>query len=225
MKKILFFGALLHAMVTTAQTDLQDKRIIEKGTWNILGDFSLGFDNNESEDEDSSSSNDFNSVNFRSAIGNAVSDNLIVGLGLGYGRRSQNLDFAADDGSSNNTDNITNTYSIFPYARKFFGLNKNLTFFVQGEVRYDRSENEQEISNGAQFNRDFERDALFVGIRPGLTFFVSKNFAIETNLGSLGYSRFSSESNNGDSITSSDGDSFNLNLNPSDLFFGLSYYF
>ncbi|MGD1945808.1 MAG: hypothetical protein ACFB0A_06015 [Croceivirga sp.] len=225
MKKFLFFGILLCVVVSTDQKDVTDRLINKKGTWNLTGDFSLGINNNESENEDSFSTNDSRSINFRSAVGHTVSDNLIVGLGFGYGRRTQDLDFSANDGAFNNTENTTNTYSVFPYVKKFFGLSKSLAFFIQGEVRYDRSELEQETMNVGQFNRDNNTDSLFVGIRPGMTFFVSKKFAFETNFGSLGYSRFSSEANNGDLDSSSTGNSFNFDFNPSNLFFGLSYYF
>lgn len=92
--------------------------------------------------------------------------------------------------------------------------------FVQGELGYSRSwsedfgdNSERQTSNGRQY---------FVAFRPGLSFFVSRKLALESSIGVLRYSSTKGESSTGSENTNQ---GFELSLDSSNLFFGLSYYF
>ncbi len=219
MKKILFAFALFSAGVFTTQGQTDDKFTIEKGTWNLTGSVAFGLRNDDMESSDTSRTSDYSSFLLRPSAGYAVGNNLVVGLGIAYENRDEESTYVSG-GSVSESELKTNTYGIFPYVRKYFGLSQNLALSLQGEVGYSRSEIEH-TSGGISNLTDVERDAFFFGIRPGLTFFLSKRFALETNLGSLGYTMTNSKNDDSES----DSNRFSLNLNPSDLFFGLSYYF
>lgn len=226
MKKILLCGALFHVLLVTAQRDKQDKLIIEKGTWNVGGNFSFRFTQFESnfQNEDSSRffENESTGISVFPNLGYAVGNNFIVGLGLGYGF-SKSENFTVNDQMVNNfTLSEATTYSIFPYVRGYFPVGSKLAIYAQGEVRFAKTNSEfsdQIINLGVDGN---ENESYFIGIRPGFTYFISKNFALETTLGSLGYERQKLE-RDGERV--GDSDNFNFNLNSADLFFGLSYYF
>jgi len=148
-------------------------------------------------------------------------------LGIGYGfSESDNLNISSNEVTSSSTSNAT-TFSFFPFVRGFLPVGKQLAFYVQGEFPYSdtRSEFFDDNANATAIESDEEN--YFIGLRPGLTFFVSKNIVLETTLGSFGYSRRNGDQGNDGGIqeVSFSSDNFNFNLNSSDLFFGLAYYF
>lgn len=227
MRKILFLSTLLISGLTVAQTDQTDRLIIEKGTWNVTGSVSLRSDAIDFEGDSFSNSSDFNSFAFNPLGGYALSNNFIVGLGLGYVRGSNEDDNTDSGGSITEFESETTTYSIFPYARKFFSVSPNFAFFLQGEARYSDISNESDRTfDGTTTNSNSDGESWFFGIRPGITYFVSKRFALEANLGTLGYTTSNTEANNSSGATTeSDRNQFAFELNASNLFFGLSYYF
>ena len=92
-----------------------------------------------------------------------------------------------------------------------------MSIFGQGEILFS---NEKEEVNGLETAK-IQRD--FVGIRPGITFMLSKNFALETTIGAIGYTSQNAESQQNN--IESDSNEFGISLDFDDLVFGLSYYF
>ena len=227
MRKILFLSTLLISGLTVAQTDQTDRLIIEKGTWNVTGSVTFRSDAIDSEGDSFSNSNDFNSFTFSPSGGYALSNNFIVGLGLGYARGTNEDNNTDSEGLISEFESETTTYSIFPYARKFFSVSPNFAFFLQGEARYSNTSNESDRTfDGTTTNASSDGESWFFGIRPGVTYFVSKRFALEANLGTLGYTTTNNERDNSSgNTTESDFNRFAFELNASNLFFGLSYYF
>jgi len=152
-------------------------------------------------------------IGINSSYGYAISDDLFLGLGIGYthNKRENNVPGSPTDGTT------SNSLRVFAYIRYYKGIGKRLSFFVQGETQFSKSTNER---NG---DTTIETDSFFVGVRPGLTFMISNCLALETTIGSLGYS--SSNLENKQSNTKSDASNFGLSLNTSNLVFGVSYYF
>ena len=98
-------------------------------------------------------------------------------------------------------------------------MSKNLALYLEGQLGYERFWSENRFSD---LDRDTSNgDGFFVNARPGISFFASKNLAFETSIGVLGYSYSSSEGEDFDN----EQQNFSFSLNPSDLFFGLSYFF
>ncbi|MFS4468635.1 outer membrane protein [Maribacter sp. 2210JD10-5] len=227
MKTVLCITTLFFVGICLAQTDNENEKklIIEKGTWNLGGNFSLSFSNNQNENESFFNENKNFSFTFLPNLGYTVKDNFIVGLGLGYGyTKSENLGNNNGEVTSSSLNEF-DTFIVFPYIRTYWPVHKNLAFYIQAEGRYDfvKFKNQDRLLELEGPQRTTNQ--IFLGIRPGITFFISDKLALETSLGSLGYRKSYFSFDNDNSERTSDSSAFNFSLNSSDLLFGLSYYF
>ncbi|WP_298507361.1 autotransporter domain-containing protein [uncultured Kordia sp.] len=220
MKKITLFVCLFTIAFVNAQDadkTTSDKLSFEKGTQFVNLNFSVNSSetNFERQTQDQLDTGETKAFGFsiNASYAHAINNNLFLGLGVGYG--SNKNEATNIDGSVNEND--SKSYQVFPYVRYYKGIGKKLALFIQGEARYSHFENELNALN------DGESDNFFVGIRPGITFMLNKNFALETSFGALGYTH--SKIDNGRFNTEATSNSFNLSLNSSNLFFGLNYYF
>ncbi|WP_046755905.1 outer membrane beta-barrel protein [Kordia jejudonensis] len=216
MKKIALFVCMLIIGFVNAQENDQnsssDKLNFAKGTSFVNGGIFLNSTNTETtttlEQEDSRFGFGINS-----SYAYAISDDLFIGLGLGYIRNKRENDIPGSPVQETTSD----TFRIFPYIRYYKGIGKRLAFFVQGETQFSTGKTK---SNGEDF---IDTNSFFIGARPGLTYMVSKCLAIETTIGALGYT--SEKLENRQNNAESDAKGFNFSLNTSNLVFGLSYYF
>ncbi|WP_046745667.1 outer membrane beta-barrel protein [Kordia zhangzhouensis] len=215
MKKITLFALLFTFAYVNAQEKKEgsnDKLTFEKGSCLLSGGFFL--DTTKIENSGAvTQENDQFGIGFNTLYGYAVKDNLFIGLGVGY---SHNKNESSSPGT--NTQELTaNTFRIFPYVRYYRGIGERLSFFVQGETQFSKGKSEFNT------NDDIKTKGWFIGVRPGLTYMFSDKLAIETTIGSLGYT--TSNAKNSQNGAESDRDSFGLSLNSSNLVFGLTYYF
>lgn len=202
MKKLLVIISILFYGVTSAQ---------EKGTWVFGGE--LNFSNGESDYIDSTS--DYNAFGITAKTGYVfIKNNLELGLGLGYSRSKNE-----NSNSYSNTENKYNSYTISPYIKKYLPINNTFSFFLQGEVAFSNYNRKQNYENSNDTSTD--GDTYFIGLRPGFVYFVTKNIALNANIGALGYS---TNKYKRDNLTETKSNSFSFNLNSSNLIFGLSYY-
>ena len=206
MKKLLIVAFLVIYGTSVAQ-ETDTKRIIPKGSWTIGGN--LGFSANNSEfsrelEDDIERKN--HTYSLLPKIGYTISENLIIGLGLGYS-------FSKDDINDDNSK--TNSYNFTPYIRKHYGIGQNLSLFIQGEGNY-------EIAKQKNTNSNYENTSksLFIGFRPGLNYFISKKVALETTIVSFGYKHRTSEVTGSDN-SKTDTNSFNFNIDSANLNFGV----
>ncbi len=206
MKKLLLSTMLLALSFAYGQ-EKKEKLTIEKGTWYTSANFSIGHNSNEFEGSPETSK--YFNFNFSPKVGYTINDNLIIGLGVGYGYSKSESGSEIGKG---------NSYKIFPYIKKHFPLGKKLTISLQGEFSYSYADYSNNI-NSTPYERSTKQ--YFVGIRPGLTYFLNKNIALEANIGSLGYSKTDQDES---SFPDRESDSFQFNINSTDLMFGLSYY-
>lgn len=216
MKKITLFFCMLAIGFVHAQDNDQDsssdKLTFKKGTSLING--GLFFNSTKTETTTTLEQEDTRfGIGINSSYAYAISDDLFLGLGLGYSHNKRESDIPG----SPVQESTSNTFRVFPYIRYYKGIGKRLAFFVQGEAQFSTGKTK---SNGEDF---IETDSFFVGVRPGLTFMISKCLALETTIGALGYSTNNLE--NFQSNVESDASSFDFSLNTSNLIFGLSYYF
>lgn len=109
---------------------------------------------------------------------------------------------------------------LIPYIRGYKGIGKELSLYLQGEVGYNRFWGTYQQDN--QPVRKSDGNTLVIGIRPGITYFLGKKLAFEASYGFLGYS-FTERKIDGERYSKTNN--FGLNLNTSDLLFGLAYYF
>lgn len=227
MKKLLFLillciGGLMHAQ------DSQNKRLeISKGNWVIGGDLSFNTISRTSDDQPFTRTNDNLRFGFSPNIGYVIGKNTVLGLRPGYSYiKSENI---STDGIilSNSNTMESNVFSIASYVRRFFPLGKKFAIYVQGEVGYNYRVSDTTNENSTFPLVNGTSNNYLIGIRPGITYFISKGFALETGIGVLGYLFTDSKSTNGTGLLldSSESNSFGFELNTSNIFFGLSYYF
>ncbi len=222
MKKILILGAFCFTGLIIAQTDNQDILSIEKGTWNVGGNLSFGFDESEDTGANRNRETESSFFSFSPNIGYAIKKNLIAGLALRYSRFdreaiSMNDSLISFSGTGENT-----TLGVTPYLRGYLPVGNRLAFYAQFETSFFKTTLKSEDKIPEPDFSENESRGFFVGIRPGITFFVSERFALETVIGSLGYTQSKFEDTADRETTSKD---FSFNLNSSEIFFGLSYYF
>lgn len=211
MKKSLIIIFLFAFGVSFAQ-EKEGNLSIRKGTWNLGGELSFGKSNYENKGATSYETNNLN-FSFSPKAGYAISDNFIIGLGLGYSY--QNFEGSEDSFIKNMK---SNSLSVFPYVRKHYNMSSKFSLYLQGEIKYSKSWFKQDDKN---YNTSTDNN-LFIGIRPGINYFLNKNFALEASIGSLGYSKSKIIGYTSEELKR---ESFSLSLNSSNMFFGLSYYF
>ncbi|MBS9464003.1 outer membrane beta-barrel protein [Flagellimonas sp. 389] len=222
MKRVVLVAALFGVISIQAQEEINDKLTIEKGTWILGGNVSIGTNNFESTSEFNNeilqNESDRFSVSVFPRFGYAFNDNWIVGLVTEYSfNKTENENFNSELSTS---EFKSESLALAPYVRRYFGVTKNLAFYAQGELGYGKSWSEDIGSD--QERRTSEADRFFVGLRPGISFFASKNLAFESSVGLLQYTSVTGEDSSG---AENENQGFNFNLNASNLLFGLSYFF
>ncbi len=227
MKKTLFFASALIVGSLAAQTTQDDRLVIPKGTWTVGGNLSINTLSNTSENEPFTSETDVTGVSFLPNLGYAVGENTILGLRPGYRYQESENTVFEDSMRNNSRTTESHALSIASYLRRFFPLNKNLALYLQGELGYEHVRGESASDNDSLSQTESTTDTFFIGIRPGITYFVSKAFALEAGIGALQYERLDSEftDSNDTVISTEDRNRFNFDLDTSQIFFGLSYYF
>lgn len=171
MKKLLFIAIFLISNILIGQGE-NEKFTIEKGLWNIEGNFSLNFRNSKNYDYDLKYFN----LGFFPKLGYSINDNLIIGIGLGY-----QYSKTEDENTQNfNNESTINRYSIYPYIKKYIPLGKKLAFHVQGEAKYSNFKNKDESTDDEYKNYSF-----FIGLRPGISYYLSEKILLQTNFGAF----------------------------------------
>jgi hypothetical protein len=201
MKKLLLITAILFYGITNAQ---------EKGTWVFGGDLNFRTANYESFNPGGTSISESNGFAIAVRTGYVFTkNNLEFGLGLSYNTSKINHSY-------NNSEFKNNTSTISPYVRKYFPVNDNFSFFLQGEVAFSIVNSES--NNNLTEN---EGNSIFIGIRPGFVYFVTKNIALNSTIGALGYSYITNER---DGMQTFEDNNFTFSLASSNIMFGIAYY-
>lgn len=224
MKKILLSISLLATSITVAQNNETPKPSIEKGTWVV--NTNINYYNRESDIEiDTEYSNKTKSTHFSFTpnIGYLITNNLEVGIGTGIGFSESESESTRDDVSG---DTKSNNYYIrvSTYIKGYKPINDKLFLFLKGELSYSNQNQNYSYYNSdieSYNNNDSKSNNYFIGIRPGVTYFMSKRIAMEFSLGNLGYTKYIHESENAKTTNNS----FSINLFDSAYRFGIAYYF
>jgi len=211
MKKIVLSVAALFAFaMTNAQETTSETVGFAKGDMFLSG--SLGF----SSDKDGELKS--NSFTVAPRAGYFVSDNIAIGLELGFSGST----FEEFDGFDF-YDRKVNTFGIGAFGRYYFSPEGNFSFFGQLGAGYVSSQVKFEgFDNGFGGDTTFEQpkvSGFTVALAPGLSYFVSESFALEATFGVLGYTSVEVE-NSPDS-----SDSFELGLDLNNILIGAVYKF
>ena len=110
------------------------------------------------------------------------------------------------------TDTVdANEFAVGAFGRYYFAPASQFSLFTELGVDY---------FSGDDKLADVGYDGFDVAFAPGISYFVSKNFAIEATVGVLGYSTTEADFDGAEST-----DNFNVGLNFEDISFGVVYKF
>lgn len=220
MKKILLAGAVALFGLSNAQ--------IAKGTAYLSG--SVGYSQEESNNGDYKKEN----FNVLPTVGYFVGTNLAVGLGVGYQteKETETSTVTTPLGTTVSEDIIKKpAFVVAPFVRKYWTLSDKLYIFGQLAVPMQFGKTEVESNSVTTTttpsgttttthsnSAEAKYTKIGVTVKPGLDYFLNKNWSIEATIGEFGYSNFKPK--DGDATNN-----YNFGLNLSSVTFGVKYVF
>ncbi|WP_250255551.1 outer membrane beta-barrel protein [Chryseobacterium sp. Marseille-Q3244] len=221
MKKVLLAGAVALFGLSNAQ--------IAKGTTYLSGQ--VGYSQNEDNNTDVKKEK----FNVLPTVGYFVNTNLAVGLGVGY--RNENEKATKTTGSNplfvTEGKETTSAFVVAPFVRKYWTLADKLYIFGQLEVPMAFGQNKVEgttttttttgagtsvTSVSGSTKNNFT--SIGVNIKPGLDYFLNKNWTIEATIGEFGYNTYKKDVDGAKRVND-----YNFGLNLTSVTFGVKYVF
>ncbi|MCT2564238.1 porin family protein [Chryseobacterium herbae] len=216
MKKLVLAGAIALFGLSNAQ--------IAKGTAYLSG--SVGYSQVESDNGNYKKEN----FNVLPTVGYFVGTNLAVGVGVGYQtEKTTTTSTTTLPGATLVSEDIIKkpAFVVAPFVRKYWTLSDKLFIFGQLAVpmQFGKTETEQNstVTSGSttsstSVSTEAKYTQIGVTVKPGLDYFLNKNWSIEATIGEFGYSNYKPK--NGDATNN-----YNFGLNLSSVTFGVKYVF
>jgi hypothetical protein len=216
MKKLLLTGAVALFGLSNAQ--------IAKGTAYLSG--SVGYSQIESDNGNYKKEN----FNVLPTVGYFVGTNLAVGVGVGYQtEKTTETTTTTLPGATVVSEDITKkpAFVVAPFVRKYWTLSDKLYIFGQLAVPMQfgktETENNSVVTTGSttsttSVSTEAKYTQVGVTVKPGLDYFLNKNWSIEATIGEFGYSNYKPK--DGDATNN-----YNFGLNLSSVTFGVKYVF
>lgn len=220
MKKILIAGAAILYSFSNAQ--------IKQGTVYVSGE--INYNKYDSKSENTTQQN----FKIIPTAGIFVAPNLVVGTGLGYTYSKLNYTQALYSGpliSLIDYTGKTNAVTVTPFVRKYWTLSEKLYFFGQlqvpmefGKLRQDAFVTDVYEPTGyvsyQTLSNDRRHTAIGINVKPGLDYFLNKNWSVEATIGEFGYRSLMHKDE--DQLNIKD---YNFGLNLSAVSFSVKYVF
>jgi outer membrane protein len=216
MKKLLIASAVALFGLSNAQ--------IAKGTVYLSG--SVGYSQEETNNGNLKTEN----FNVLPTAGFFVAPNFAVGLGVGYQTEKTTAVSTTTIGNVTTVNSSVEKYPAFvvaPFARKYWTLSDKLYFFGQLAVPMQFGKAESEVSsvstNGTttvstSTSAESKYTQVGVTVKPGLDYFLNKNWTIEATIGEFGYNNFKPKE--GDATNN-----YSFGLNLANVGIGVKYVF
>ncbi|UMQ42473.1 porin family protein [Chryseobacterium sp. Y16C] len=216
MKKLLLASAIALFGLSNAQ--------IAKGTTYLSG--SVGY----SQVETNNGNNKTENFNVLPTVGYFVGTNLAVGLGVGYQtQKDTNISTTVLPSTTIVTTNEVKqpAFVVAPFVRKYWTLGDKLYIFGQLAVPMQFGKTEVENTSVAtsgstttttSTSTEAKYTQVGVTVKPGLDYFLNKNWSIEATIGEFGYNNYKPK--DGDATNN-----YNFGLNLSSVTFGVKYVF
>lgn len=172
MKKILLAGAVALFGLSNAQ--------IAKGTTYVSG--TLNFSSTENNNNNRTD----NELVLVPTVGYFVASNVAVGVGVGYASATNKV-----DGDITDTKFTKSAVVVEPFVRKYWTLGEKFFIFGQLSVpmQFGTDKNETSTNNTSVTTKD-KFNSFGVSVKPGLDYFLNKNWTLEATIGEFGYSNF-----------------------------------
>lgn len=218
MKKVLLAGAIALFGLSNAQ--------IAKGTAYLSGQ--VGYAQEENNNNDSK----IESFRIVPTAGYFVGTNLAVGLGVGYVNDKYTTTTTGNVAGASYISESKDTQSAFvvaPFVRKYWTLADKLYIFGQLEVpmEFGNVKTEESTTTTVAGTTTTESSsskanytAVGVNIKPGLDYFLNKNWSIEATFGEFGYNTSKFDVDGAKSVNN-----YKFGLNLSAVTFGVKYVF
>jgi opacity protein-like surface antigen len=147
---------------------------------------------------------------FKPQAGYFVTDNIAVGLAIGYSNTKED-----------NTVTITKTseFNFGAFGRYYFTPADKFSFFGELALGY-LSQNQENIPLIGPSTTN-KGSGFQIGVSPGINYFLNSHFAIETSVGLLGYKTVGAD----DVPNAKPTNTFDFKVDFSDVKFGLLYKF
>lgn len=203
MKKIILSVAAVFAFgFANAQEATEGGKGFTKGDIFVSGSF--GFSSEKTGDFKTS---DFN---ITPSVGLFVDENIAVGLSVGY--LSSKVDVGGADATNSG-------FTAGAFGRYYFTPSNDFSLFAQLGFDYMTVDTEFAYdTDGSLVPSEGEISGFEIALRPGVSYFISSNFALEASIGALGYSTVDF---GGDDNTNT----FDLNVDLTNVQLGLIYKF
>lgn len=189
---------------------------IEKGLFQVGGSasfFSNNVETNSNFGNPQKTTNKNSNVSFGPAFGYFVSNNLSLGIQLGYG---------TNENENNDFNSTLNSFQYGIYSRWHKPVVERFYFFTSLSLLLANGENEVlDISTGTTTKADISN--FSANLAPGLLYFVTDWLSFETSLNLMNYSTSKAETE--DNNFTQNTDNFNFNLNLTNLNLGMVFYF
>ena len=222
-----------------AQRGLSDRRnlFVPRGQWVFGGTFSFSEHTNTDYQFlviDGIASNGY-TVKVSPMVGYAFTDNMVLGIRVGYGRTLFQLDKAdlhlgQEDSGLNLTANHYNalrqTYSVAAIWRAYIPLGKSKRFALFNEMQLGGGGITSRFANDQPVKGTYETGYSFsLGISPGIVAFATNNMAVEVNVGVLGLSyTHVKQVHNQVEVGTRNTSGLNFNVNLLSIGVGLAFY-
>jgi len=142
------------------------------------------------------------------AVGYFVSDNMAIGIALGYTSR----DYKPSD------EKYTSLQAGI-FGRYYFNPANKFTIYGQLNAAYVTSKREQNFGSGIT---EYKENGFAVAAGPGFNYWLSNHLALEANFGVIGYSSTKPDDS---SANPESTNTFNIGLDLANINFGLVYKF
>jgi len=197
MKKIILsLAALASFTFASAQEQEVETYGFNEGDMFVSGSFGIG----STKFPDDSKENTFN---ISPRFGYFLNDFIAVGAQAGYSKQKEE--------NANGDDVVDNsTFTIGAFGRYYLMPAQKFSFFGELGLGYGTTED----------INDNKVNGVNIDVSPGLSYFVSKHFALEATFGILGYNSVKPDNDGAEST-----DSFDFGLNMDDINLGLIYKF
>ncbi|KIC63880.1 outer membrane beta-barrel protein [Chryseobacterium taiwanense] len=222
MKKLILAGAIVLFGLSNAQ--------ITRGNVYLTGQ--IGYSKKENKNIDVK----IETLKIIPTIGFFIGSNLSIGTGIGYTNSKSNT-FEVIAANPNlffiTTRENRSAVVVNPFVRKYWTLSENLYFFGQLEIpmEFGKTETYEYVSNvsnpingiySVNPATDIKTNYTSIGVnvKPGLDYFLNKNWSIEATIGEFGYKNLKYKETDAKALNN-----YNFGLNLSSITFGVKYIF
>ncbi|WP_103068318.1 outer membrane beta-barrel protein [Aquimarina sediminis] len=205
MKKILITAVALVSFATAIAQDENTTEGFAKGDIFVSG--SVGFNSQKHADDKLSS------FEITPSVGYFISENITIGGRIGFESTKVEGDSFETDFLS--TPGKSSTFSIGAFGRYYTTPANKFSIFGELAANYLSTKVDPDATT-----TDTTIDGFGIGLSPGVSYFLSSNFALEATWGALQYSTSKADFDGAESL-----DAFQIGLDLDDIRLGLLYKF